>query len=105
VRSVVEGGRVDGIDLVLPVEVGVETVHHHHELAGGRASSGRIHDQRPVKPFVDVPLQRDRMAVIRVDAKRLRRKFVREPLTRLDDREHPIHGGRVGAVEVDRVGV
>ena len=31
--------RVDRVDLVVGVEVGVEPVHHHHELVGRRRAA------------------------------------------------------------------
>ena len=37
VPGVVERDRVDRVDLVLVVEVGVEAVHHHHHLAAPAA--------------------------------------------------------------------
>ena len=54
-------------------EVGIERAQYHHELVGRRTRCGkrRINDKRPIQPFVDVPLQWVRMAVIEVHTKRL----------------------------------
>ena len=60
------GDGVDGVDFVLVVEVGVEAVHHHHELVGGRPAAARIDDERAVEPLVDVALERNGVTVIQV---------------------------------------
>src|SRR3989475_10535316 len=55
---VVEGHGIDGIDFVLTVEVGIERVHHHNQLPCRRPALPGVDDEHPVKPFVDVALQR-----------------------------------------------
>ena len=117
--------RVDGVDLVLAVEVGVEGVHHHDELlplAGSRAcrggASGRrrllgmprrvgIDDEGAVHALVDVPLQRQGVAVVEVAAEREGVELVDELLAGADlaGARHAVHAGRVDAVEVHGVRV
>ena len=82
-----EGDGVDGIELVLVVEVGVEAVHHHARTPASAAFSGvpcrrarglgrlvgmargiGVDDEGAVHALVDVPLQRQRVAVIEVAA-------------------------------------
>ena len=88
VLGIVMRHRVDGVDLVLAIEVGVEAVHHHDELLPlpvlGRAEEARagnvgllgmtrrigIDDEGAVHALVDVPLQRQGVAVIEVAAER-----------------------------------
>src|SRR5829696_1866791 len=88
--------RVDGIDLVLPVKIRVEGVHHHHEFLPlrvfisteksrscgvdmiGMASRVRVDDEGAVHPLMDMALQRQRMAVVEVTAERLRVELVDE---------------------------
>ena len=108
--------RVDGIDLVLAVEIGVEGVHHHHEFLPvgvlGRAEQPRagdvgllgvagrigIDDEGAVHALVDVPLQRQRMAMIEVAAERLGVELVDELLARTDQpgARHAVHARRSG---------
>src|SRR3712207_6775661 len=54
VALVVEGHRVDSVDLVRGVEIGVEAVHDHNQLVGLRTALLRVHDERPVEPLLDV---------------------------------------------------
>ena len=35
---IVMADGIDGIDLVLIIEIRIERVHHHHEFVGGRAA-------------------------------------------------------------------
>jgi hypothetical protein len=105
---VVEGDRVDGVDLVaLGVEVRVEAVHHHHELVGLLAALLGIDDERAVHAARDVLGQRPDVAVVQVHAERLGVELVHRALSRLDqavaDLGHPVHRRRVDAVEVHRV--
>ena len=58
VAHVVEGDGVDGVHLVLAVEVGVEPVHGHHQLVGRRPGLGRVDDEDAVEALVDVAAQR-----------------------------------------------
>ena len=55
---------VDGIDLVVPVEVGVEAVHHHHQLLGRGPGRGGVDDEDPVEPLVDVGLEGGGVTVV-----------------------------------------
>ena len=67
---VVEGDRVDCVDFVLAVVVGVEAVHHHHQLAGGFEDAvAGVDDEAPVEAFVEVPLEGCRVAVVELDAR------------------------------------
>ena len=94
------GDGVDGIDLVLAVEIGVEGVHHHDEFLParvlGRAEQPRarrlallgmarrigIDDEGAVHALVDVPLQRQRVAVVEVAAERTGVELVDELFAR-----------------------
>ncbi len=108
-----EADRVDRVDLVGEVEVGVEAVHHHHHLVGFRATLLGIDDEGAVEAAGDVAGQRRDVAVVEVHAERLGVEFVGEVLAWGDraaaavfaDPRHAVHQRRVDAVEVDRVGV
>ena len=124
VLHVMEGDRVDRVDLVGTVEVGIEGVHHHHQLlpllrlgvvrmallrlvtAFGRI---RVDDERTVQPLVQVPLQGRGVAVVEVDAERFGGELVGVRVADLDiaatDSGHTIVVGAVDAVEVHRVRV
>ena len=65
-----ERDRVDRVDLVRAVEVGVEPVHDHHELVGLRAAVLRVDDERAVEALGDVLGQRRRVAVVEVEPER-----------------------------------
>ena len=115
--------RVDRIDLVLVVEVGVEPVHHHHEflplLVLGRAEQAGARDRRllgmprrigiddegAVHPLVDVPLQRQRVAVIEVAAERQGVELVDELAAGIDHAGagNAVHARGMDAVEMHRV--
>jgi hypothetical protein len=115
--------RVDGIDLVLAIEVGVEAVHHHDEFLPlpvlGRAEEARagnvgllgmtrrigIDDEGAVHALMDVPLQRQCMAVIEVASEGDGIELVGERFTGADlaGAGDAIHAGRMNAVEVHRV--
>ena len=107
----VERNRVDRVDLIVLVEVGVEGVLHHHELVSRRPRLARIDDEGAVEAFRDVPGQRGSMAVVEVQAERARLELVGEVLADLNqpaadvlaDPGRSVHGGRMDAVEVDRV--
>src|SRR5215212_3269874 len=124
VLHIMEGHRVDRVDLVSRVEGGVEGVHHHDELLphlrldmvgvprfGRIPLSGRIgvDDVGAVEPLVDVPFQRGRVAVVEVAAERFRVELVDELLADLDltaaDAGDPVLKGTVDTVEVHGVGV
>ena len=125
VLGVVVRDRVDGVDLVLAVEVGVEGVHHHDELlplpvlgraeeagAGdvgllGMARRIGIDDEGAVHALVDVPLQRQGVAVIEMAAEREGVELVDELLARADlaGAGNAVHAGRVDAVEMHGMGV
>ena len=121
---IVEGDRVDRVDLVLAVEGGVEGVHHHHELLPlrrlrvvGVAGLGRVpvlgrvgvDDEGAVEPLVDVAFQGRGVAVVEVAAEGLGRELVDELVADLDlapaDPGDAVVEGAVDAVEVHRVGV
>ena len=101
-RPVVVGERhrVHRVDLVRGVEVGVEAVHHHHQLVGLRAAVLRVDHERAVEALGDVLGQRAGVAVVEVQAERPRLELVREALARRDvARRRPPgcrRGGRCG---------
>src|SRR4029079_5981555 len=101
------GHRVDRVDLVVGVEVGVEPVHHHHHLVGGWARRLRIDDEDAVEPLVQMAFQRHGVAVIEVQPERLGVELVDERAAghHLVLRQRAVHLGRVPAVKVDGVGV
>ena len=107
--QVLERDRVDRVDLVRAVEVGVEPVHHHHELVGLGPALLRVDDERAVEPLRDVLGERHRVAVVEVEAERRRVELVGGGLARRDvagaDARDAVHPRRVDAVEVDRVRV
>ena len=72
-------------------------------MAGGV----RVDDEGAVHPLVDVPLQRQGVAVVEVAAERPRVELVDELTARLDHSgaRHAVHARRVDAVEVHRVRV
>ncbi len=96
---------VDRVHLVVGVEVRVEAVHHHDQLVGRRAPARRVDDEHTVETLVDVPLQRNRVTVVEVQAERLGVELVDKPITRLHllVRQRPVHLRRVPAVKVDGV--
>lgn len=53
-----ERHRVDGVDLIVFVEVRIERVLHHHELVGGGPTTRRIDDEHAVEALRDVPGKR-----------------------------------------------
>ena len=97
-----EGDRVDGIEFVLFVEIGVEPVHHHDEFLPARmlgravapAQSSvsmlwmpvgvRVDDQRAIEALMDVAFQRHGVAVVQVTAERPGVDLVREGLAGFD---------------------
>ena len=105
-------GERDGVhrvDLVRAVEVGVEAVHDHHELVGGRAAGLRVDHERAVEALGDVLGQRGRVAVVEVQPERRGVELVDGRVARLDvagaDPGHAVHHVAVDAVEVHRVRV
>jgi len=56
VAGVVEGHGVDGVDLVLAVEVGIKGIHHHDKLPGRRPPLAGVDDEDAIQPLVDVAL-------------------------------------------------
>ena len=69
-----ERDRVDRVELVLAVEVGVEAVHHHHQLVRLWAAALRVDDEGAVHPLGDVVGQGQGVAVVQVQAERARRR-------------------------------
>src|SRR5215207_250327 len=124
VLHIMEGDRVDRVDLVAGIEGGIEGVHHHDELLPllrlgmigvprfrriavlGRI---RIDDVGAVESLVDVALERGRVAVVEMAAKGLGVELVDELLPDLDltttDAGDPVLKGAVDTVEVHSVGV
>jgi hypothetical protein len=89
-----ERDRVDGVELVRPVEVRVEPVHHHHELVGGLAALLRVDDEPAVEPLGDVLGERPDVPVVEVQPGRQRVELVDGPAARLDlARADPRHAG------------
>src|SRR5215217_6832281 len=121
VLGVMMGHRVDGVDLVLAVEVSVEGVHHHHELLpirvfgcaekAGASHVGllrvscwiRIDNECAVHPLVDVSLQWQGMAVVEVTTERKGIELVGEHLagTDLASPQNTIHPCRMDAMKMD----
>ena len=117
------GDGVRRIDFVLAVEIGVEGVHHHDHFlplaifrraqqarAGdigmlGMAGGVGIDDEGAVHALVQVPLQRQRVAVVEVAAERLGVELVDEFLARIDHAgsRNAVHAGGMDAVEMHRV--
>src|SRR6266850_4396385 len=101
------GHRVHGVDLVVCVEIGVERVHHHDQFVGRRTGAARIDNERPVKSLVNVPLQRNGVAMIEVQSERIRVELVDEALTRLNLvlRQRTVHRRLVPAMKMKGVRV
>ena len=78
-----ERDRVGRVHLVRAVEVGVEPVHHHHELVGVLAAVGGV-DERAVQALGDVVGQRAHVAVVEVQAGRQRVELVDGPVAGRD---------------------
>ena len=105
---------------MLAVEIGVEGVHHHHEFlpvavlgaaeqarAGdigifGMAGGIGIDDEGAVHALVQVPFQRQSVAVVEVAAERLGVELVDEFFARADHAgaRNAVHAGRMDAVEM-----
>src|SRR5919201_778172 len=64
VVEVVESDRIDGIDVVVAVEVGVERVLKHHELVRGRPPHVGVDDEHAVETPRDVLGEWRRVAVV-----------------------------------------
>src|SRR5688572_26512888 len=103
VLLVVKGHRIDGVDLILLIEVRIEPIHHHHQLAGCGAAGLRIYDEGTVQALMDVALDGHCMAVVQVQAKGLRVEFVDVAPTGAYRFECPIHVRWMHAMEVDAV--
>ena len=102
------GDAVDGVHLVLVVEVGVEPVHHHDEIVPvDRRFTARIDDEHPVEALVDVAAQGNRVAVIEVQARGLRVELVHERLAghHLLIGQRAVHLRRMPSVKVEGVRV
>ena len=56
--------RVDGIDFVAAVEVGIKPIHDHHKFAGRGASLTRINNEGSIQAFMHVSFKGQRVAVI-----------------------------------------
>ncbi len=100
VLLVVESQRVDGVHLVLAVEVRVEGIHDHDQLASRRSAALGIDEERAVQSLVDVPLDWHGVAVVQVQPERLGVELVEIAAARRDHLERAIHVCRVDAVEV-----
>src|SRR5437879_13517931 len=61
VLRVVEGHSIDGIDLVLAIEVGIKRVHHHDQLASRGPALPGVEDEQAGQPFAAGALQRPRL--------------------------------------------
>jgi hypothetical protein len=105
ILRVVEREPVDGVEVVVPVTVGVVAVHDHDELLGRRPGFRRIDDEGAVEALVNVLLERCRVAVVKVHPVGASGELVREAFVLLDHFEDAVHVRRVNAVEVDRVRV
>src|SRR5215212_4067665 len=124
VLHIMEGDRVDRVDLVAGVKGGIEGVHHHDELLPllrlgviGVPRFRRIpllrrigvDDVGAVEPLVDVALERGGVAVVEMAAKGPGVELVDELLPDLDltatDAGDPVLKGAVDTVEVHGVGV
>ena len=76
---VVEGDGIDGIEIVLVVEIYIKAAHHHHKLlVHRRASPLRVDDERAVQSFGDVPGQGGSVAMVEMQAERLGIEFIGE---------------------------
>src|SRR5438876_11953649 len=84
VLRVVEGHSIDGIDLVLAIEVGIKRVHHHDQLASRGPALPGVDDEHAVQPFVDVTLQWQRMTMVLVQPEWDRVELVGERPARCD---------------------
>ena len=117
-----ESDRIDGVDLVLAIEVGVERIHHHDEFLPvlrlgivGVTRAGSlpvslgigVDDECAVQALVDVSLEWNGMAVVEVTAVGIGIELIGKALARLDhtasDPGYPIHESGVNTVEVDGV--
>ena len=105
VAFVVEGHRVDRIDLVFLIEVRVEPVHHHVKLPRGRAAFLGIDDPQTVQAVVDVLRDWRGVAVVQVYAGGLGLELVDERAVRghLLRQHRAVHLERVVAVKMHRV--
>lgn len=116
---------VDGVDLVLVVEIGVEGVHHHDQLLPpgvlgraqqpaarrlglvGMAGGIGVDDEGAVHALVDVTAQRHEVAVIEVAAEGEGVELVDELAAGFGHAGagHPVHPRRMDAVEMHGVGM
>src|SRR6185295_14012161 len=79
-----ESDGVDGVDLVVLVEVRIECVLHHHELICLRTPLRRVDDEHAIETLCDVAGERQRVAVIQVQPERAGLELVRELLSDVD---------------------
>src|SRR6185312_14340703 len=108
-----ESDGVDGVDLVVLVEVRIECVLHHYELICLRTPLRRVDDEHAIETLCDVAGERQRVAVIQVQPERAGLELVRELLSDVDqsaadvlaDSGRPVHRGGVDPVEVDGMGM
>ena len=93
--------------LVLGVKGCVEGVHHHHDLVGRGTTASRIDDERAVQSLVNVSLQRNRVAVIEMQAKRVGVELIHERVARLHllAGKRAVHVGWMPPVKMDRMWV
>ena len=93
--EVMKGDGVDGVNLILAIEVRIECVHHHyHFVRLGPAILG-INDECSVQPAMDVLGQRERVTVVEMCSEGLGDEVVDEFLTRfhLAGAWHSVHFG------------
>ena len=103
VVGVLEGAPVPGVEVGLAVAVEVESAHHHHQLAHGRAARLGIDDHQPVQAVVDVLGSRHGVAVVGHDAEGARDELVGVSPARRHQLKHAVGGSGVDAVEMNRV--
>jgi hypothetical protein len=116
---------IDGINLVLVVEIRIEGVHHHHQFLpllvlrraeqagtrdGGLFGMPRrvgIDDKGAIHPFVNVPLQRECVAMIEMTPKWQRIEFIDELLAGIHQpgARNSVHARGMNTVKMHRVRV
>ena len=106
---VVERDGIDGVEIVLVVEIDIEAAHHHHKfMVNRRPAAFRIDDERAIQTFGNMASQWGNVAMVQMKPKGFGIKFVGETFARLDhagSARYAIHLSRVDAVKVHGVGV